>query len=61
MTVHALLTLALYLVPFLVIGVAAKRWISRRSVSLSDVQAEGTPHRARSRFLLGIWRRDDPD
>jgi hypothetical protein len=57
---EALLTLAVYLVPFLVIGIAARRWMRRKGVGLSDVHAEGSPNRARARFLLGIWRRDDP-
>jgi hypothetical protein len=55
--VRALLTLAVYLTPFLLIGVAAKIWMKRKGVELSDVQAEGSSHRkSRSRFLLGIWR-----
>ena len=56
----ALLTLAIYLVPFLVIAVAAKRWMRRKGVGLQDVHAEGSPERTRARFLLGIWRRDEP-
>lgn len=57
---NAVLTLSLYVAPFLILAIAARWWIARRGVSLSDVRAEGTPDRARSRFLLGIWRRDDP-
>ena len=60
MRMDALLILSIYLVPFLMIGIAAKRWAARRSVTLSDVRAEGAPYRSRSRFLLGIWRREDP-
>jgi hypothetical protein len=56
----ALLTLAIYLVPFLIIAIAAKRWVGRKGVGLSDVHAEGSPGRTRARFLLGVWRRDDP-
>ena len=57
--VRAVLTLAVYITPFLLIGVAAKIWMKRTGVELSDVQAEGDPHRPqRSRFLLGIWRRE---
>jgi hypothetical protein len=53
----ALLTVAVYITPFLLIGLAAKIWIKRKEVDLSDVQAEGDPNRKRrSRFLLGIWR-----
>ena len=51
----ALLTLAIYITPFLLIGIAAKLWIKRKAVTLSDVQAEGDPKReGRSWFLLGI-------
>lgn len=56
----ALLTLALYIVPFLIIVIALRVWMKRK-VSLSDTQAEGDPERERSRFFLGIWRRDDRD
>jgi hypothetical protein len=52
---RALLTVAVYITPFLLIGVAAKIWIKRKGVELSDVQAEGSrDRRRRSRFLLGI-------
>jgi hypothetical protein len=60
-SLDALLTLAIYLLPFLVLAIAAKRWMDRRGVNLSDVQAEANPRRGRSRFLLGIWRREDPN
>jgi hypothetical protein len=57
--VNALLTLAIYITPFLLIGIAAKLWIRRKAVTLSDVQAEGDPKReGRSRFLLGIWQHE---
>ena len=53
----ALLPVAVYITPFLLIGLAAKIWIKRKGVELSDVQAEGDPNRKRrARFLLGIWR-----
>ncbi|MBV9202671.1 MAG: hypothetical protein JOY83_23650 [Alphaproteobacteria bacterium] len=55
------MTLALYLAPFVILGLAMKRWMARKGVNLSDVRAEGNPHRRRSRFLLGIWRHEDPD
>ncbi len=57
---HPLLTLAIYITPFVVIAVAAKLWMQRK-VKLSDVQSEGDPQRERARFLLGIWRRDRRD
>ena len=58
----ALLILAVYVAPFVVLGIIAKRWIDRRNVGLSDVQAEGDPNRKRrARFLLGIWRDEGRD
>jgi hypothetical protein len=58
----ALFTLAVYVVPFVVIGIVAKRWIDRNNTQLSDVQAEGDPNRkTRPRFLLGIWRDEGRD
>jgi hypothetical protein len=54
---HALARLAIYLAPFLAIGVAMRAWM-RRQINLSDVQAQGDPKRQRARFLLGIWRRE---
>ena len=56
----ALLILAIYLAPFLVIAVVARQWMRRKGVGLQDVHAEGSPERTRARFLLGIWRRDEP-
>ena len=57
---HALGTLAIYLIPFLIIGIAVKLLMKRRSVDLSDVQAQAGPNRkARKMFLLGAWRREE--
>jgi hypothetical protein len=55
---RALLTLVIYVAPFLAIAIAIHIWMKQKAVGLSDVQAErdGKPQ---SRFLLGIWRRDD--
>jgi len=54
---EALLIAAIYVVPFLALAIAARIWLSRRSVALSDVQSEADPNRAkRPVFLLGIWR-----
>ena len=61
MVLDALLKLVIYITPFLIIGIAVKRWMARHGVSLSEVRSEGSPHRKRSRFLLGIWRREDPE
>jgi hypothetical protein len=55
---HPLLTLAAYLIPFVIIGIAAKRWMKQHGVNLAVVRAEGDPERKRSRFLLGIWRHE---
>jgi hypothetical protein len=59
-SMNALLTVTIYLAPFLIIGILVKRWTARKPVSLAEAQAEGDPGRKRSRFLLGIWRYDDP-
>jgi hypothetical protein len=54
---RALLTVAVYITPFLLIGVAPKIWIKRKGVELSDVQGEGDPNRKRrARFLLVVRR-----
>jgi hypothetical protein len=58
---RALLTLGIYAAPFILIGVAVKYWMMRSGIGLSDVQAEGSPNRKRSRFLLGIWRQEGRD
>jgi uncharacterized membrane protein YczE len=56
--VEALLRFAIYVVPFVILAIGVRLWMKRR-VGLSEVQAEGDPRRSRSRFLLGIWRRED--
>jgi len=54
---QALETLLIYLVPFLVIGLAARLLIKRSSVDLADIQAQaGANRRPRRVFLLGGWR-----
>ncbi|WP_119422136.1 hypothetical protein [Desertibaculum subflavum] len=62
---HALLVLAIYLVPFLVLGWLAKRWLGRwmesRGVDLGQYRADQGPNRRpRDAFLLGAWRKEDP-
>ena len=62
---HALLVLAIYLVPFLLLGFLAKRWLGRwserRGVDLVEYRADQGPHRGERRaFLLGFWRKEDP-
>jgi hypothetical protein len=60
--VRALITLAIYLAPFLAMGVIAKLWMMRKGVGLSEVQAQSDPNRKkRPRFLLGIWRDEGRD
>lgn len=56
---HALETLLIYLVPFLVIGLAARLLMKRRGVDLTDVQSQaGANRRPRRVFLLGGWRKE---
>jgi hypothetical protein len=56
----ALETLAIYLIPFLVLGVAARFWLKRRAVDLTNVQQQaGTKRKPRRVFLLGAWRTED--
>jgi hypothetical protein len=56
----ALTTLAIYLGPFIVLGIATELLLKRRTVDLSDVQSEAGPNRRpRKVFLLGAWRTED--
>ena len=49
---------AIYVAPFLILGVAIKLLMKRYSMDLPDVQKQaGT--RPKRRFLLGIWRTDE--
>jgi len=41
----ALETLAIYLTPFLVLGVTAKLWLKRRAVDLTEVRLQAGPNR----------------
>lgn len=59
-TMDALVTLLIYVTPFLAIGMGIIWWMRRKSVELSDVQKEAGPNRGRRRlFLLGFWRTED--
>ena len=63
---NALATAVIYFGSFLAIGLigsyAAKRWLNLRDIDLSEIRTQLGPARRRSsRFLLGIWRREDPD
>ena len=50
--------LAIYLTPFLIVGVAIRLLMKRYAINLPDVQkhADSRPKR---RFLLGAWRTDE--
>lgn len=53
----ALETLAIYVTPFLLVGIAIKLLMRRYSVDLADVQEQAGPKRKpRKVFLLGGWR-----
>jgi hypothetical protein len=53
----ALETFAIYVTPFVILGLAAKLFLQRHAVDLTDVQAQAGPKRTPRRvFLLGSWR-----
>lgn len=53
----ALVTLAIYLTPFLILGVVARALLRRHVVDLTDVHSQAGPNRSpRKVFLLGSWR-----
>jgi len=63
---NALVTAAIYFGSFLEIGLianlAVRRWLNLRDIDLSEVRSQlGPNHRKSSRFLLGFWRKEDPD
>jgi hypothetical protein len=56
----ALETVAIYLTPFLIIGIAVRLLMKRYGVDLADVQKQaGTKRKPRRVFLLGGWRTED--
>ena len=56
---RALQTLAIYVTPFFIIGIAVMLLMKRKGVDLSDVRAQAGPIRkARKVFLLGAWRNE---
>ena len=66
MRVNALVTAAIYFGSFVAIGVIAKlavsRWLNLRDIDLSEIRTQLGPNRRKSsRFLLGLWRKEDPD
>ena len=54
----ALEVFAIYVMPFLIIGVVIKLLMKRYAVDLPDVQKHAGS-RPRRRFLLGAWRTDE--
>ncbi|MEH2590991.1 hypothetical protein V1273_004830 [Bradyrhizobium sp. AZCC 1721] len=55
-----LTTLAIYLGPFVVLGIVTSLLMKRRAVDLTDVQSQAGPNRRpRKVFLLGGWRTED--
>ena len=62
----ALTTAAIYFGSFLAVGVVAKlivsRWLNLRDIDLGEIRTQLGPNRRKSsRFLLGFWRKEDPD
>jgi len=56
----ALETLAIYLTPFLIIGIAVRLLTKRYGVDLADVQKQaGAKRTPRRIFLLGAWRTEE--
>ena len=63
---RAFVTAVVYFGSFLAIGLTAKlvigRWMNRRNLDLSEIQAQVGPRRGKRRiFLLGFWRDEGPD
>jgi hypothetical protein len=63
---RALVTAFIYFGSFLAIALIAKltigRWMNRRNLDLSEIQAQAGPRRGKRRvFLLGFWRDEGPD
>jgi hypothetical protein len=62
----ALTIAAIYFGSFLAVGLIVKlavgRWAKLRDIDLSEIRTQlGPSRRKSSRFLLGIWRKEDPD
>ena len=49
---------AIYVAPFLIVGVAIRFLMKRYAVDLPDVEKQAGP-KPRRRFLLGVWRTED--
>jgi hypothetical protein len=64
--VSALITAAIYFGSFLVLALIVKlavsRWMNLKDIDLSEIRTQLGPNRRKSnRFLLGLWRKEDPD
>ena len=62
----ALITAAIYFGSFLVLALIVKlavgRWMNLKDIDLSEIRTQLGPNRRKSnRFLLGLWRKEDPD
>ena len=62
----ALTTAAIYFGSFLVLALIVKlavsRWMNLKDIDLSEIRTQLGPNRRKSnRFLLGLWRKEDPD
>jgi hypothetical protein len=54
----ALEVFAIYVMPFLIIGLVMRFLMKRYAVDLPDVEKQAGP-KPRRRFLLGAWRTED--
>jgi hypothetical protein len=54
----ALEVFAIYVTPFLILGVAIRFWMKRHGVDLPEVEKQVGP-KPKRRFLLGAWRTED--
>jgi hypothetical protein len=64
--VSALITAAIYFGSFMVLALIVKlavsRWMNLKDIDLSEIRTQLGPNRRKSnRFLLGLWRKEDPD
>ncbi len=57
---RALVVGSIYFGTFIAIGLAARWWMRRHGVELSDVQRQAGPNRGKRKlFLLGVWRSEE--
>jgi hypothetical protein len=64
--VSALITAGIYFGSFLmlalIVKLAVSRWMNLKDIDLSEIRTQLGPNRRKSnRFLLGLWRKEDPD